>query len=450
MTASAITGIIGSPLSGAIMEFLKGVGGLKGWQWLFLLEGLPSVLVGFITLWYLTDYPAQATWLSDQERDWLEERMRGEERLRHLHHGFTMWQSLGNPRVWHLCLLYFAVATGSTSYGFYAPSIIERHFSAKVPLPPEPVAAQEPGRKADEQAIHKQSAAFVASFNRRDARAIADLWTEEGEYIDDHGTTHRGRSAIEEVYAQPLTRQPKRKIEVRIDTIRFLSRDIAVQEGYANAIEPKGEDDDLASSNQDLGDGSDAKTLESRRRVVASSKYSVLYVREGGKWLMAMVQEWRVESNKFLIGLLMAIPSIAAVITMVLVAKHSDRTGERRWHIAIPAFCAATGWVMVAHLESPYLAMVGLTLALSGMMSMLPVFWSLPTSFLSGAAAAGGIAFINSVGNLGGAVGPYVIGQVETLTRSYSGALYFLAGVLVLGGFLAIRATHDRKMETTS
>jgi predicted MFS family arabinose efflux permease len=151
--------------------------------------------------------------------------------------------------------------------------------------------------------------------------------------------------------------------------------------------------------------------------------------------------------SKLQIGLLSALPGVAAIIGMLTVGVHSDRTGERRWHVAVPAFVAASGWVVVALAEQPPLALAGLVLAQMGMLSMLPTFWTLPTSFLSGAAAAGGIAFINSVGNLGGFVGPYVISQFKTITGSFSGGLLFLAGSLVLGGLLVLCARHDTSLE---
>jgi len=113
----------------------------------------------------------------------------------------------------------------------------------------------------------------------------------------------------------------------------------------------------------------------------------------------------------------------------------------------VPAFLAATGWTLAAFAPSPWLALASLALAYLGMMSMLAPFWSLPTSFLSGAAAAGGIAFINSVGNLGGFVGPNVIGQVKAATDSFTGGFLILALALAIGGCLAIAARHDAALE---
>jgi ACS family tartrate transporter-like MFS transporter len=167
-----------------------------------------------------------------------------------------------------------------------------------------------------------------------------------------------------------------------------------------------------------------------------------------GAFLPKILAESFPQCSKLELGLLGAVPSLVTMVAMVLSAMHSDRTGERRWHVAVAAFVAAVGWIMVAQLPAPYV-LVGLVLAQAGMMSMLAPFWSLPTSFLSGAAAAGGIAMINSIGNLGGFVGPNVLGQVKAETDSFAGALWFLAGALVVGGLLALAARHDARLYQT-
>lgn len=282
MVASALTGALGGPLSGSIMQFTKGTAGLTGWQWLFLLEGLPTVVMGFVVLRYLTDRPAQAHWLTPDERDWLVERMRQEEQHRETRHGLSLMQAFSAPRVWLLCAIYFTVSMGANSYGFYHPTVIKNHFP------------------------------------------------------------NIGESQI---------------------------------------------------------------------------------------------------------GLLAAIPSLCAAVAMVLVGAHSDRTGERRWHVALPALVAAAGWVTVAQAPTPVVALVGLAMAQAGMMSMLAPFWSLPTAFLSGVGAAAGIAFINSVGNLGGYAGPNIIGPVIDATGSYAGGWYALAGALVAGAVLVLFARHDATLE---
>lgn len=282
MTGSAVTGVVGLPLSGAIMQYMNGVGGLGGWQWLFLLEGMPTVVLGIVTLYYLTDRPEQARWLSDRERTWLADHMRQEEAYREERHGLTFWQTLANGRVWLLCLVYFMVSVGANSYGAFLPKVLEDRFAG---------------------------------------------------------------------------------------------------------------------------------------------------------------------INKFQIGLLGALPALVTVAGMILAGAHSDRTGERRWHVAVPAFLASTGWVLAVWAPSPWLVLACLALAYVGMMSMLAPFWSLPTSFLSGAAAAGGIAFINSVGNLGGFAGPFAISQVKAATDSFSGGFLILATAMAACGALALLARHDSALE---
>jgi ACS family tartrate transporter-like MFS transporter len=140
----------------------------------------------------------------------------------------------------------------------------------------------------------------------------------------------------------------------------------------------------------------------------------------------------------FQIGLLAALPSLAAVIGMVVIGSHSDRTGERRGHVAGSALLAAAGWTMSALADNPWLVLAGLALAQVGMMSMLPTFWALPTAFLSGTAAAGGIALINSVGNLGGFVGPNLLGQLRAYTGTFTSGMLAVALLLYVGAILAL------------
>jgi nitrate/nitrite transporter NarK len=124
---------------------------------------------------------------------------------------------------------------------------------------------------------------------------------------------------------------------------------------------------------------------------------------------------------------------------MVLVARSADRTGERRWHIAIPALLGALGLVLSVHWHgNTVLAMVGLTLATIGIMTTLPLFWSLPTAFLAGTGAAAGIAMINSLGNLAGFISPYAVGWLKDLTQSTNSGMYLLAVCLVVGGALTL------------
>jgi MFS family permease len=286
MIGSPLTSIVGGPLSGAILDYLDQVAGLRGWQWVFLLEGLPAVLLGFVVLYCLPDHPRQASWLTPEEQNWLAARVGAEEDHRAQHHGLTLGQSLTDSRVWLLCALYFSLAVSANCMGFYAPKLIQ-------------------------------------------------------------------------------------------------------------------------NSNHSL--------------------------------------------TKFQIGQLVAIPSACAALSMLLVGLSSDRTGERRWHVAVPAFVGAVGWVLSARAKSTEELLVGLVLAQAGTMSTVPVFWSLPTGFLSGAAAAAGIAWINSVGNLGGFVGPNIIGLLhDPVTDDFARGLTALAVVLCAGGVLALCARHDPAAETHS
>ncbi len=155
-------------------------------------------------------------------------------------------------------------------------------------------------------------------------------------------------------------------------------------------------------------------------------------------WLPQIIKGFSAMSE-FQIGLLNAIPYLAATICMVLVGRHSDRTGERRWHLAGAAFVAALGFVLSAFAGNLVLSLSMLALAFSGIKSVLGPFWAISTALLTGTAAAGGIAWINSVGNLGGFVGPTLVGYIRRVTGSYTSALAALAVVLVILGSLALK-----------
>jgi ACS family tartrate transporter-like MFS transporter len=309
MAASPLAGLIGNPINGAIMQYMNGVGGWAGWQWLFLLEGLPSVLVGFAVLWWLTDRPEQATWLSDREREWLADRMNQEEQRRHQRHGSDLLAALNDARVWLLIGVYFTVAVSANSAGAYFPRLL----SARL------------------QASDEVSALLAGNVvGSRSENALTSL-------------------------------------------------------------------------------------------VIASCA-------------VLSLPGWK-EST---IGLLLALPSLCAVIMMTLLGARSDRTGERRKHLAFAGVVGAAGWALAARTSSPWLFLVGLCLAQAGTMSMLPIFWALPTSFLSGAAAAGGIALINSLGNVGGLVGPRILGEYGP---------WSMAGILFAGSVLALGAWHDPRLD---
>ncbi len=155
-------------------------------------------------------------------------------------------------------------------------------------------------------------------------------------------------------------------------------------------------------------------------------------------WLPTIIRATGVKG--FLnIGLLSAIPFGIAAVTMTLVARHSDRTGERRMHVAFSALAGACGLAFSAyHAGSTPLALAGLSLAAAGMLSATAVFWCLPTAILAGAAAAAGIALINSIGNIAGFVSPFFVGWVAETTKSTTFAIYVLAGVLCLQSVLVM------------
>jgi ACS family tartrate transporter-like MFS transporter len=289
MAASPVAGVVGGPVSGAIMQYLHQAGGLAGWQWLFLLEGLPAVALGFLVLVVLTDRPEHAGWLTPEERDWLSGEIKGEETSTIQRHGLTFFRALADGKVWLLILLYFTVAAGANTLGAYMPALIKTYF-------PE------------------------------------------------------------------------------------------------------------------------MKELE--------------------------------------IGGMQALSSALAAVGMVLVGTNSDRTGERRWHVAISAFVSAAGWVLTAWLPWPAARYCALILVQMGIMCMLAPFWSLATGFLAGTAAAGGIAFINSVGNLGGFAGPNVLGQTRAPDGSFDVGLTIMAIVMFVGGVLALcvrrDSTQERAQQTSS
>lgn len=137
-------------------------------------------------------------------------------------------------------------------------------------------------------------------------------------------------------------------------------------------------------------------------------------------------------------GLVTAIPYAIASVTMVLWARHSDRTGERALHVAVPAFVGAAGIAVALYMSSPLLVMVCVTICAIGVFAAIPPFWSLPNAFLSGVGAAAGIGLINSFGNLSGFVGPYVNGLLQDLTGDAKAGLWVVAAMMVMSGLIAL------------
>ncbi|MFN0180287.1 MAG: MFS transporter [Gemmatimonadales bacterium] len=275
MTAVAVAGVIGGPVSGWIMGNLGGVGGWAGWQWLFLLEGIPSVVIGLVVLAFLDDGPAGARWLTEPERALLVARLADDEQAKRSETAprQTIGGAFTDPRIWLFCVVYFGLALGIYGISFWLPQII--------------------------------------------------------------------------------------KETITTDNVR--------------------------------------------------------------------------------IGLISAIPWIAATVAMVWNGRRSDRTGERHWHTAGPALIGGIalgvsalpgvgGWAGIA----------AITVATAGILSAASSFWSLPTAILSGAGAAAGIAWINSVGNLAGYASPYLVGKIRDLTHSMVAAMVLLASGLVISGLLVL------------
>lgn len=271
MTAAPLAGVIGGPISGLLLGVQ--LGHLMGWQWLFLIEGLPAVLLGGVVLAYLTDRPQIATWLSEEQRSWLVEQLVREEKPRP-RASSDVFAAFTNARVWLLVVVYLGETTSAYGVALWLPSLL-RNASAK---------------------------------------------------------------------------------------------------------------------------------------------------------------------SNFVVGLLSAIPYLATMVAMVLVATHSDRTRERKWHLAGSAFTCSIGLGCAAYSTSTTADVAFLSLTLMAAFSMNGPFWATTTEMLTETSAAAGIALINSFGNLGGFLGPYSIGLVRTWTGSFRGGLLALGALLAVSGTLALLA----------
>jgi ACS family tartrate transporter-like MFS transporter len=291
MTATAVSTVIGSPISGALMEIKWG---MSGWQWLFLLEGLPAVVLGVVVYFYLDDRPDQARWLTPEERTWLLERLQRDAERPQQHH--SLLDGLSSSRIWLLSVLYFAMVIVFYGFNLWLPQIIQ---------------------------------------------AIPGL----------------------------------REAQVR------LSSQLPISDSWA-------------------------------------------------EWLSGLDDFW--------IGVLTALPGLCSIFAMILVGRSSDRTGERRWHIAVSAVISAVGLIGAAYSNSLLASMLWLSLAGAAMRSALGPFWALATSFLGGTAAAGGIALINSIGNLGGYVGPTIVATMKEERGGFRNGLISLAVSLAAAGMLAL------------
>jgi MFS transporter, ACS family, tartrate transporter len=281
MLAIPISSIVGSPISGMLLN-LSGWG-LDGWQWLFILEALPSILVGLVVIFYLTDFPRQATWLQKDEIAWLENVQATEksnkEKVEHL----SLLQSLTDIRILLCALVYFCLNAASYGVAFFLPTIIKGF-------------------------------------------GVSDTQT----------------------------------------------------------------------------------------------------------------------------GLLAALPFIFGGIGMVLLGRHSDRTMERKGHVAVALLMAAIGIGLSGLVSNPILIMALLCFAQIGVSSVPPMFWPLPASMLTGASAAAGIAAINSLGNLSGFAGPFAMGYLKDLTGNFTVGLLLLAGCAVVGAAVVMGLRIDVRREQST
>ena len=206
---------------------------------------------------------------------------------------------------------------------------------------------------------------------------------------------------------------------------------------------------DAEAKSASVGQGHHLMAIFSNPRVwVFCAMYFLMNVGGYGyeMWLPTIVKGLSGKGDAT-VGLINAIPYFVAGVAMYWVGRNSDKTGERRWHIAVAALTAAVGFLVAATVSNPYIAMAGLTVAFAGLKSTIAPFWAVSTAFMTGAAAAGGIAFINSVGNLGGFFGPYLVGYIKDHSKDGN-----FAALLMLGGALvgmAILALASSKAEGT-
>lgn len=272
MAAIPLSGVIGGPLSGWIMESFAGVNGLTGWQWMFVLEAVPALIMGVAVLLYLDNGISYAKWLTPDEKRILETNIAHDAKSTVAHP--SLRAVFADRRVWLMSLIYFCCVMGQYGLTFWMPSLIK-------------------------------AAGIKGVFN---------------------------------------------------------------------------------------------------------------------------------------IGLFTAIPFSAAVVAMILLGRSADKHRERRWHLVVPMLLGALGLVgsAVVGADNTGLAVAFLSLAAAGVISSAPLFWSLPTAFLSGVSAAAGIAAINSVGNLAGFASPYLIGWIKDLTQSTNFGMVALATVLVLGAIVVL------------
>jgi nitrate/nitrite transporter NarK len=276
MAAIPLSTVIGAPVSGLLLS-LDGFLGLKGWQWLFVLEAAPALILSVVVFFYLTDRPADATWLEPDERAWLVARLEDERLQRETVRRYSVREALLNPKVLALSLVYFGAVATNYGLSFFLPQIVK-------------------------------------------AFGISDVQA----------------------------------------------------------------------------------------------------------------------------GLVAALPYVVGLVSIVFWGRRSDRKLERRFHLAFPLFVASAGIAISTALDDPTMKMLALSVAGFGIFGCLPVFWTFPAAFLTGAAAAGGIALINSIGNLAGFAGPYAMGSIKDMTGSYTGGLLSLSAVGLIAMAIVLALGRDR------
>ncbi|MGW4845822.1 MFS transporter [Nocardia brasiliensis] len=270
MVAVPVSTALGSTLSSLIIQYGHGVFGLSGWRFMFLVEGLPAIFLAVVTWFYLTDSPAQARWLTRDERQWLSSELAAEQAAVEKQEQWTLRKALTDSRVLGLALVYGGIVYGLYALGFFLPTIIN-----------------------------------------------------------------------------------------------------GFQEQYG-------------------------------------THYSV-------------VQR----------GLINAVPYVIGAVVMVLWSRHGDRTGERAWHVALPALVGGLAIPVALYLGNPFAAMAAVTVCAVGVLAALPTFWALPSTFLSGAAAAAGIALINSIGNISGFAAPYITGWLKDWTGTQRAGLWVVGACMI-------------------
>lgn len=279
MVAIPVSAVIGAPLSTSIL-YMDGFLGFKGWQWIFISEAIPALVLAVVTWFYMTDHPSQAKWLEPEERDWLVKRQEAEVRQREAAHSMSIWQVMKNPKV---------LALGIAGYG------------------------------------------------------------------------------------------------------------------------------------------------------IANEIYGLTY------FLPQIVKQFGLSNMQT--GLVSAIPFAVGAVAMIWYGRRSDRLLERRSHTAVTFLITAVGLILTAITPNPYLRLIFLCVASFGAFAVLPVFWSMPTAFLSGAAAAAGVAYINSIANIAGFVGSYLMGWLKDLTGTYDTGLLVIAGVCNVAAFAILCVHHDKELE---